>query len=148
MAVLRREGAKAREWYEEVLASDNPLRLIWEHPGPSDPKTFEFLVLALRSAVIGEEVRRSTEDLRQMFTKAIERHLGLRGLDANVRPVAMGIVILGIARTLAESASLGIGHGHEETRALVEGWIESFAASGKWPIAELIDEVPISIRPV
>lgn len=132
IAIMRHEGDAATLWYEQILASDTPLRLLWAHPGALDPRTLEYLAMALRSKAVEAEVRRSTEALRAIFTRAIELHLARHNLTSNVPPAAIAIMILAIARTLDSSERLGVSEGNDETRMLVEGWIDTFERTGQW----------------
>jgi AcrR family transcriptional regulator len=122
LAVMRHEGDAAALWYEQILASDAPLRLLWEHPGASDARSLEYLAMALRSKAIEAEVRRSTEALRAIFTRAIELHLARHNLASNVPPATIAIMILAIARTLNSSRRLGVSAENVETKLLIEDW--------------------------
>lgn len=133
VAIMRHESEKAKNWYAEVLASDNPLRLIWEHPATSDPKIFEFSVLARRSETIAAEIKRSIDELNRIFVTAIERHLEMRGITPTVPPIAIVTITLSVSRALGESSTFGVEAGHRETRAIVEEWIETFERTGAWP---------------
>lgn len=132
IAVMRHEGDAAALWYEQVIASDAPLRSLWAHPGVLGSRTLEYLAMALRSKAIEAEVRRSTEALRSLFRRAIELHLARHNLTSNVPPAAIAIMILAIARTLDSSERLGVSEGNHETKMLVEGWIEMFERTGQW----------------
>lgn len=128
LAVMRHEGDAAALWYEQILASDVPLRLLWE----SDLRSLEYLAMALRSKAIEAEVRRSMEALRAIFTRAIGLHLTRHNLASNVPPATIAIMMLAIARTLVSSKRLGISAGNHETRLLLEDWIETFERTGRW----------------
>lgn len=132
VAVIRFEGEKTKGVYEALLSSDDPLRLIWQSPGPSDAKAFEYLVLGLRSAKIGAEMQHWIALLRDMFGRAIQLHLERRGVVSNISPVAIGIIVLGISRILAESASLGVEEGNDDVRRFVESCIRNFEMTGEW----------------
>jgi AcrR family transcriptional regulator len=133
IAVMRHEGDKIKKRYEETFTGENPLRLIWEQARSSQPSSFEYTALALRGAGVQAEVHRYTLELRTMFTQAIERYVESKGFKPKVSPAAIGIIVLGVTRTLAASAALGISDGQAETAALVEGWIDRFEDTGDWP---------------
>lgn len=133
LAVIRRDAQDIRQRLAKALESEEPLRMIWELGHNATAQIFEFVAMTFRRAEIRAEVKHYIEEYRTMQIRALERHLQLRGIQSAVPPIAMGLVIVSIAQALAVDTALGVSIGHAETEALVENWLQAFAATGEAP---------------
>jgi AcrR family transcriptional regulator len=130
VAVIRRESEEVRERFIQAIASDEPLRVIWELGNNVTATIFEFTALALRRKAIQIEIRRYMAEFRRIETVALARYLELRGIRPSMPPVATAILINGIAHTLAVERALGVSEGHTEMKAVIEDWLRNFAERG------------------
>ena len=130
VAVIRHESEEVRERFVQALATDEPLRVIWELGNRVTVTIFEFTALALRRKAIQAEIRRYMAEFRRIETAALVRYLELRGIKPTMPPVASAILINGIAHTLAVERALGVSEGHTEMKAIIEDWLRTFAERG------------------
>jgi AcrR family transcriptional regulator len=130
VAVIRHESEEVRERFIQALATDEPLRVIWELGNKVTATIFEFTALALRRKAIQAEIRRYMAEFRRIETVALTRYLELRGIRPIMPPVATAILINGIAHTLAVERALGVSDGHSEMKAIIEDWLRNFAERG------------------
>lgn len=133
--VLRREGEKMHKSVSDALASDDPLRVIWEPDNHFPALTLEFFAMAIRHKSLREEVAHYSEKFRKMQTEAIQRYIKSKGITTPVPPEAISYVIMGISRLISADRRAGIDCGHAETKKLVECWIAQFA-TGSGPFAQ------------
>ena len=130
VAVIRHQSEEVRERFIQALATDEPLRVIWELGNKVTATIFEFTALALRRKAIRAEIRRYMAEFRRIETVALARYLELRGIRPTMPPVATAILINGIAHTLAVERALGVSEGHTEMKAIIEDWLRTFAERG------------------
>jgi AcrR family transcriptional regulator len=134
IAVIRRSVGRVHERVKQELDCEDPLRVIYQFSNSVNSALFEFSALAMRSKAIRAELQRYMGEFRKMQSKAIARHLELRGIEPSIAPAATALVVNAVAHTLAIEAELGVTEGHVETRALMEGWLRTFAQYGEWSI--------------
>jgi len=133
IAVIRSGVARIHERLQRALDSaepDEPLRVIWEMGSTVTATLFEFSALAIRREPIRIEIKRYMEQYREIQSRALQRHLQLRGIEPAVPPVVTAIVIDSIAHTLAVERAIGVTEGHAKVRAIVEEWLQAFAKVG------------------
>jgi AcrR family transcriptional regulator len=138
IAVIRTGVARIHERLQRALDSaepDEPLRVIWEMGSTVTATIFEFSALAIRREPIRVEIKRYMEQYREIQSRALQRHLQLRGIEPAVPPVVTAIVIDSIAHTLAVERAIGVTEGHAKVRAIVEVWLQAFAKVGDTPMA-------------
>jgi AcrR family transcriptional regulator len=109
--------------YEQALASEKPLRALWELS--SEPVgtvlLSEFQALANHRKAIRTEIADYAERFRALQIKALTGLLADAGVDIEaVPPAVVTLVVVGIARILISEDILGVTTGHEETLALIE----------------------------
>ncbi|OHV39291.1 MULTISPECIES: TetR/AcrR family transcriptional regulator [Pseudofrankia] len=109
--------------YEQALASEKPLRALWELS--SEPVgtvlLSEFQALANHRKAIRTEIADYAERFRALQIKALTGLLADAGVDVEaVPPAVVTLVVVGIARILISEDILGVTTGHEETLALIE----------------------------
>jgi AcrR family transcriptional regulator len=126
LAAFRRRADRGLERHGKALASDRPLRAIWQ--GAKDPRdtalTLEFAALANHRKAIGAEMARYAERFRQVQIDGITAALERYDVSTAIPPVALHVVITGITQILAIEEGLGMTLGHAETVALVEGYLD------------------------
>jgi AcrR family transcriptional regulator len=127
LAVLRRRAEESLERYARALASDRPLRALWELS--TDPRgavfTMEFAALANHRKAIRTEIAAYAERVRQMQLDALARVLDDAGISADACPPVVALqAMTGISQVIALEETLGITTGHEETRSFVEQQID------------------------
>src|SRR5262245_21023139 len=128
---LFRKGAEAGlKRYEEALASDQPLRALWELSSEPNGTALlsEFQALANHRKAIRTEIVDYGERFRAMQIKALTGILGDAGVDLDGVPAAaLAFIITAVAQLLTTEDVLGITAGHAETLALVERLLRRFA---------------------
>ena len=123
LAVFRRGADRNLERQARALASDEPLRALWDFS--SEPAgatlTTEFSALANHRPAIRAEVQEYAERFRSLQVEALSAVLRERGLDPDAFPPAAVLLILqSVARFLVMEDALGMTSGHAETLALVD----------------------------
>ena len=127
LAVLRRRAEESLERYERALASERPLRALWELT--TDPRgavfTMEFAALANHRKAIRAEIAAYAERVRRMQLDALARVLDGAGVSEDDCPPVVALqAMTGISQVIALEETLGITTGHEETRSFVERQID------------------------
>jgi TetR/AcrR family transcriptional regulator len=128
LALVRRGGDETFKRLARAVASDEPLRALWELS--MDPAatvvTMEIMAVANHRNVIRAEARRYAEQYRNIQAEAIARHLELRGIKTRVPSLAVTLIMAGISQVLLREKALGMTLGHEEVERGVEDWLEKF----------------------
>jgi TetR/AcrR family transcriptional regulator len=143
LEVFRRGAAESRERLVRLMETGVPQRAFWHFVGASREVAFitEFTALASRSEAIRAELVRFAEDIRQLQTDALKRHLTALGVEITIPPVLAIVLMASIATMLAREAALGVTLGHAEANAFVEAGLREFEETGgvtavtfaKWP---------------
>jgi AcrR family transcriptional regulator len=136
IALVRSYGRLGLKNAARAIASDQPLRALWEVEISFrwNAAATEFGSLGYHRAAIREELKRQIEEIRTLQAEAITRHFQLRGIDSPVPPLALTLILASIARQLLRETEFGVTLGHEETFQVVEeylGKILESAASGR-----------------
>jgi AcrR family transcriptional regulator len=123
LAVLRRRGDEQLERQAELLASDQPLRTLWEFSTNPAAVSFitEFMALANHRKVIGGE-------LAEYGRRYLEcQHAALKAAEADGRinfgdvpPEAVLVFVLHVAHGLMVDRAIGMSWGNDEAFGLVE----------------------------
>jgi hypothetical protein len=126
LALFRERTEEGLARHAEALASDRPLRALWEVS--RDPAgtalIMEFSALANHRKVIAAEIQLYGDRLREMQVAALSRTLAGRGVDPNaLPPVVAAILISSLSLFLRMEGGVGMSFGHAETEALIERWI-------------------------
>jgi AcrR family transcriptional regulator len=134
LALFRRRTDQGLENYAQALASDQPLRAIWEIS--RDPHgtamILEYSALANHRKALAAEIALYGDRLRGMQVEAISRALKARGRDpGELPPVAIAALMTGVSLFLRMEENVGMSAGHAEIEALVERWLESFDLAGQ-----------------
>ena len=125
LEVFRRRAAEGVERQTLALASQNPLRALWEYS--VDPRgtalTMEFMALANHHTAIRAEIGRYAEQFRAQQIEAIAAVMASTdtGLDPTVLPpAAVAVLMTSLSRVLVMEQSLGMSGGHAEAAVFVE----------------------------
>jgi AcrR family transcriptional regulator len=127
LAVLRRRAGEQLERLEQLLASEQPLRALWDwniEPAGTG-LLMEFMALSNHRKAIRKEFAAYAERFRTIQLEALAPHFEAIGLDpSEVPPEALLVVIAGLARMIVMERALGMHLGLDETVALVERHLE------------------------
>lgn len=127
IAAYRRAAAAVTERYEAALASDRPLRALWELN--VDPERIrlavEFMALGNHRKAIRTEIARMAGHTRDVQANALERILAESPAQTlPVSPEVLTVIVAGIARALVMEENMGLTRGHDATRTFVEEWLD------------------------
>lgn len=123
VAAYRRATARNFEQLTRALRSDDPLRELWRLHTEATPMSLavEFMALANHRKAIRAEIARYADYSRDLQAQAIARALPQPPLDPAIcPPVCLTTLLASVARTLIMEQSVGISHGHAETRAFMQ----------------------------
>lgn len=133
LAVFRQTAEQGYARLTEVLESEQPLRALWALT--SDPRgtrwNSEFMALANHNPVIRAEIAKYANKQRAVQEEALSRHFKARGIEPQLSPALLAILMGGLARTLAHDLDLEIDRGHAEAEALVEECLRRFENAGE-----------------
>lgn len=136
LAVRERLGRWFLDRVNEALASEHPIRALWEIAShrQSAALEMEFMALANHRKPIRAELARELENYRSAGIDALTRYLAICDVDPLVTPLAVAVLSSSVGRHMALEESLGVTRGHAQTRALVEhllGTLETMVAAPK-----------------
>jgi AcrR family transcriptional regulator len=125
LALVRQHGALGLKNTARAIASDEPLRALWEIETAYKWSTvaMELSSLAIRRDVVRAEMTRYIEDMRNLQAEGMKRHFQLRGIECPIPPMALTIMVAGIARQIGREKAFNVSLGHEEMVAVVEGFL-------------------------
>lgn len=129
LAVFREGAAANMEHQQRALASDEPVRALWEWASDlhGSRLLLEFMALANRSETIRAEIAAWSERFREVQIAALNFILREHRPDtAEFPPAAVAVLIVCVGRMLMLENLLGITTGHDETRAVVDRLISRF----------------------
>lgn len=123
LEVFRRRAEEGLEVQARALASDQPLRALWEFS--MDPTgtalTMEFVGLANQRKSIRAEIAAYAERFRVAQIEALSGIVEGHGVRSEETPVAALMVLMtSISRVVVMERALGMSAGHAEILALVE----------------------------
>lgn len=132
LAVFQKGAEQSDEMIEAALASDDPLRGLWDFF--ADPSrtamSLEFMALANHRKVLRAEMAEHSERMRARQVEVIQRVLGERlSKEGSCPPAGLTLVLAGIGRALVMEGGLGVSGGHEEALAFVRHWLDELAPS-------------------
>jgi AcrR family transcriptional regulator len=127
LAVYRRVAEQNLERLTEAVASDRPLRTLWNLS--KDPTRtglgMELMALANHRSLIRDEIASYVTRFRELQAKTLGSTLSAAALDPTLcPPIAITLIIAAISRALVMENALGIAAGHDEVTALMERWID------------------------
>ena len=125
--VLKAGADTALSAMRKALTDDDPLRALWRINSDSRRTILntEFMALANHRKAIGDAMRAYAERVRDIETAAVTLVLRANGIDLDTYPpVAVGMLISQIARSIANEVAVGVTDGHAELSALVDRQID------------------------
>ncbi len=126
LALLHRVEERHFEALSNAVASKKPLHALWAlSVDPDGPRLHkEFIALATHHERLRQDIARSAERTRSITSAVIARALEECGGDQSVYPpVAMAIVMDGVARVIGTDKILGASAGHVEAIGFIERWL-------------------------
>lgn len=124
VAVLERQGDESRERFQNALASQSPLRVTWEQAHDASASLFEFIALAMHRPSIREVLARYMDEFRAMQASALKTYLAERGVDPEISPMVITVMLASISQALALERALGVDMGHEDTTSTITHWLK------------------------
>ena len=127
LAVYRRRAEQSLGLYALALASDRPLRALWQLS--TDPRgtafTMEFAALANHRKAIRTEIAQHAERFRKMQRDAIASVLDRYGISTETYPpIVVVLAMTGLSQVLVLEEALGITSGHDDAIALVQRYLD------------------------
>jgi AcrR family transcriptional regulator len=131
LALVKTLGATGLKNSARAIASDNPLKALWdiEMGSTSSVAIMELGALAVHRDDIRAEMGRYIEQLRVVQAEAVARYLELRGIAAPIPPMSLTLVIAAIARQMVREKDFGVTLGHAELTAAVEAMLAGLPAT-------------------
>jgi TetR/AcrR family transcriptional regulator, regulator of autoinduction and epiphytic fitness len=123
VALHRRMMDATVEELKRLLDCKNPLAAYWQFQSQRAQAALgvEFIALANHRKAIRADIAASAEQARELQVEMLAAALARSGVTPGVcSPLSLAILLNGIARTLVNEESIGIAHGHDEVRAVVE----------------------------
>ena len=128
--VSRLGAAESDRMIEEALASDDPVRALWEFFVDTSrvAMALEFMALANHREAVRKHMAEHSVAMRTRQVEIFKRVLGdrlkvLEGFD----PAGLSVVLAGIGRAIVMEEGLGVKMGHAEAIAIVETWLGKLA---------------------
>jgi AcrR family transcriptional regulator len=145
LEVFRRRATEGIERQTRALASENPLRALWEYS--IDPRgtalTMEFMALANHRKVIRAEIGRYAEQFRAQqiatFAALLSQEPGT-GLNTDgLSPAVVSVLLTSLSRVLVMEEALGMSAGHAETAVFVEDLLRQLDEARRRRTQEPVD---------
>jgi TetR/AcrR family transcriptional regulator len=136
VAVYKRRTEHLVQRLSEDLQTDQPLWAMWEYNSDRTGTALasEFLALANHRRAIRAEIAEVAERLHGMQLDALSGVLERYGIDTEVvTPAAVVMLMVAIPRAMVIEEALGMTSGHQETRALVEHFLERLEGPRRRP---------------
>jgi AcrR family transcriptional regulator len=128
LAVFRVGAERNLDRQARALASTTPLRSLWEFS--NDPAgtavTMEFMALANHRPAIRDEIASYAEHFRQLQAAALRDVLRGHGIDLEVPPLGLLVLVTALSRVLVLEGSLGVTSGHAEATAMVGEFLDRY----------------------
>jgi AcrR family transcriptional regulator len=122
LATFRRKTQRGLARLETALASEDPLRGLWQFL--SDPAgavlSMEFIALSNHNGLIRAEMTEHSEHIRRLQTEAVARALQDSTLAESCPPEVLTFIVHSTSQILGWEASLGMSEGHASTKAFFE----------------------------
>jgi AcrR family transcriptional regulator len=126
MATYQRHIGRVQERTEQAFRAPRPLHAFWEAcSNPSDARlNMEFMAMANHNEAIRAETIAFGEKLRRIGLEQAAARIEAAPIGREMfSPFALTQAIAAIGSTVGIEAALGIEGGHDETRAMVEWWL-------------------------
>lgn len=131
LALVRQHGEVGLKNAARAIASDEPLRALWdvEIGHKWSVIAMEIGALAYHHEKVRDEMARSINDMRSLQAEGITRHCEIKGIALPMPAVVLTIVLSSIARQLVREKEFNVSQGHEEMAAAVDSFLRSLAAA-------------------
>lgn len=129
LALLQRLTDAYLIHFARALASEKPLRALWEISSDPDSAalTNEFLALANHRKAIGAEFIKLNRRIRGMQVEVFKQVLLKAGFDLEeYPPETLAVALESLARGIAIERAVGITLSHEKTNALIDRYLAKF----------------------
>jgi AcrR family transcriptional regulator len=132
LAVFHRISEQSLEGLAKALESEQPMRALWDLNSDRSRTalTIEFAALANHRKVVQAEIARYAEKFRSVELQGLARLFKQRGIDPQIPPLVVAVLLTSVARMLVQEGALGISKGHAPTQAFVEACLRYFEAHG------------------
>jgi AcrR family transcriptional regulator len=120
------------ELHDAALASERPLRAVWELNShlPHTRRTMAFVALGALYEGLRGAMRETGEHFRALQLREVERMFGEAGIDtAAYPPASVAMLMSAAARTLAMETQIGVQTGHDELRDMIERFLAQVEAT-------------------
>lgn len=134
LALLHRVEERHSAALSTAIACEEPLSALWQLSiDPAVPRLHkEFVALATHRDQLRHEIARSAERTRNIYAAAAAKALERAGLDtARYPPIAIGMLLEGIARVISTDKVLGLQAGHVEALSFVRRLLQTTEDSGR-----------------
>ncbi|CAN7274534.1 TetR/AcrR family transcriptional regulator [Phenylobacterium sp. LjRoot219] len=131
IALFQRRAERGVEAAAQAMESDTPLRALWDQSrDPTDvAMNLEFMALANHRKALRVEMGLFGERLRKIQQDALARHFQRRGIDPQISPGVVTLIMAGVGSVLVLEATINMSNAHEATEALVEDYLRRFEAA-------------------
>ncbi len=131
IAVLEKMADESRARFRNALEADAPLRMTWQQTHDASSTLMDFISLAMQRESIREVLARYMDEFRLMQVNALESYFKKRGIKSKTPAVVYTLIIASISQALALENALGVSMGHEQTRKLIEDWLDAIETDNK-----------------
>lgn len=128
--VSRMGAEESDRMIEEALASDDPLRALWQFFADTSrtAMALEFMAMANHREAVRQHMAQHSVAMRERQAEILGHILGdrisrLEGFD----PAGLSLVLAGIGRAIVMEEALGVKTGHAEAMKIVETWLRKLA---------------------
>lgn len=123
-----RQGAQESDgMIESALASDDPLRALWQFfvDTSRTAMSLEFMALANHRPAVREKMAEHSMAMRTRQVEILQRIFGdsLGGLDG-ADAAGLTVVLAGVGRAIIMEEGLGVTAGHEQAKAIIKAWLD------------------------
>jgi len=151
LAVFRRMAEQSLERLDAALKSEQPIRALWNLNSDRSRTalTMEFVALSNHRKMVQAEIARYVEQCRSLEVKGLARLFDERGIEPQIPPLVVAVLLTSLARGLVQEHALGISKGHAPTFAFVEACVRYFeeSAGAYGPVLTMIRAQPPARRP-
>ncbi len=127
LAVFETGAQQSDQMIEDAIASDDPVRALWQFflDESRTALSVEYLALAIRRPAIRERIAQHSNAMRQAQMTMFEKVLGARlaGPEA-CGPAGLSVILAGIGRAIFMESALGVSAGHREAALWVDQWLD------------------------
>jgi AcrR family transcriptional regulator len=131
LEVFRRQAEANITRFEQAVAEGVSLQTLWRmnNNARAAALTIEFVALANHRKTIRAEIRRYAERFRAAQLDAIAKALDNAGVDTQVPPIVVLLLMEGLAQVLGLEQMIDVTSGHDETVAFVEQTLAALEAT-------------------